>query len=221
MPNASGPPVAGVRDLLAVLGAVAGVVEARVGREDPGVERGRRGDGLERRARRIEALGRAVVERRRRTRARRTASGGCSRTPCSTRSCSGRKPGDDAIDIDLARLRVEHDRGAALALEQVLGEPLGVRADVQHEVVARDRRALQGVPELVEDRAEIRVRGRQVRVLRALDAGARAALRRVADRLRGEPVRRVACGSRASPRPPSGGGSRRAPCRSRRGSGRA
>ena len=52
-------------DLLAVLGAVAGVVERRVGRVDAAIERRRRGDDLERRARRVEALRGAVQERRR------------------------------------------------------------------------------------------------------------------------------------------------------------
>src|SRR5262249_8834484 len=57
--------VARVRDLLAVLDAVAGIVERRVGLERTAVERGRGSDDLERRARRIETLRRAVEERRR------------------------------------------------------------------------------------------------------------------------------------------------------------
>src|SRR5205823_2666610 len=54
--------VARVRDALAVLLAVAGVVEGRARRERVGVERRCRGDDLERRARRVEALRRAVEE---------------------------------------------------------------------------------------------------------------------------------------------------------------
>src|SRR5436190_1882427 len=56
--------IACVRDLLAVLVAVAGVVELRVGRVDPGVERGRRRHDLEGRPRWVETLRRAVEERR-------------------------------------------------------------------------------------------------------------------------------------------------------------
>src|SRR5450759_482171 len=48
--------IAEVLHLLAVLGAVAGVVEARRGSEAPGVQSGRGGDDLEGRARRIEAV---------------------------------------------------------------------------------------------------------------------------------------------------------------------
>ena len=66
MPNARAALVGVVEDLLAVLLAVAGVVERRVGRELARVERRRRGDDLERRARRVEARRRAVQERRRR-----------------------------------------------------------------------------------------------------------------------------------------------------------
>src|SRR5581483_8792745 len=57
--------VARIRDLLAVFGAVAGIVEAGRRRERAGVERGGRGDDLEGRARRVEPLRRAVVQRRR------------------------------------------------------------------------------------------------------------------------------------------------------------
>src|SRR6185437_12838755 len=83
------------------------------------------------------------------------------------------------------------DRGATLALQQVLRQPLRAFVQRQHEVVAGDRRAAEPVAEGVEDRAEALVRRRQVRVLLAFEAGARAALRRVADRLRREAVRRV------------------------------
>ena len=179
--------IAGVRHLLPVLRAVTGVVEARVGREDPRIERGGGGDRLERRARRVEPLRRAVVERRRRPRTggRRVQDAGIALVRLDlVRVEAGRR----GHRVDLAGLRVEHDRGAALAFEQVLGESLDVRADVQDDVVARDRRAFQRVAELVEDRAEVRVRGGQVGVLRALDAGARPALGRVADRLRGQTV---------------------------------
>ena len=59
--------VTGVPHPLAVLLAVAGVVERRVGREPAGVERGCGRDHLERRARRVLAGGRAVQKRQRRT----------------------------------------------------------------------------------------------------------------------------------------------------------
>src|SRR5207237_5817086 len=55
-----------VRDPLAVLGAVAGVEEGRARRVDAVVERGGGGDRLEDRARRVEALRRAVGQRGRR-----------------------------------------------------------------------------------------------------------------------------------------------------------
>ena len=180
-----------VVDLHAVLGAVAGVVEARGRRVLPGLERGGGGDRLERRARRVEPLGRAVEQRRRRARAR-------ARRVEDARVAGRRLDLVRVVarrrrhHVHLARLRVEHDRGAALSLQRRLGDPLRARPDVQHEVVPGHRRALQPVGELVEDRAEIGVRRGQVRVLLTLDPGARPALRRVADDLRGEAVRRVA-----------------------------
>src|SRR5439155_8026507 len=56
----------GVRYLLAVFDAVAGVVEGRFGGELVRIQSRRRGDDLERRPRREEAVGRAVQQRRRR-----------------------------------------------------------------------------------------------------------------------------------------------------------
>ena len=87
-----------VRDLLAVLGAVARVVEGRVGLVDAVVERRRGRDRLERRARREEALRGAVQERRRRlgrARALRRLRSSRSRSAVSIRF--GSKPGVEAI----------------------------------------------------------------------------------------------------------------------------
>ncbi len=90
--------------------------------------------------------------------------------------------------VDGTRLRVQHHGSSALAAEQRLGQPLRARLQVQLDVVATDGRALQLVGDLVPDRPEVRVRCGQVRVLRALESGARAALCRVADGLRREAV---------------------------------
>ena len=66
LPNTSGPLLVGeVGDALAVLDAVARVVEPRLGRVPARLERGGRGDDLERRARDEQALRRPVEERRR------------------------------------------------------------------------------------------------------------------------------------------------------------
>ena len=180
-----------VVDLHAVLGAVAGVVEARVRRVLPGFERRRGRDRLERRTRCIEPLRRAVEQRRRRARARtgrvedaRVAG----RRLDLVRVVARRR----RHHVHLARLRIEHDRRAALPLQRRLGDPLCARPNVQHEVVPGHRGAPQLVGELVEERPEIRVRGGQVGVLLAFDPRARSAQGRVPDDLRGETVRRIA-----------------------------
>ena len=140
---------------------------------------------------REEALGGAVEERRRRlgpARAlRRLHLRVAVRLLDQVRVVARRR----CHHLDGAGARVEHDGRAALAAEQALREPLGSRADRQHEVVALDGRALQPVADRVQDRAQVGVRAGEVAVLGALDAGPRAALRGVADHLRGEAVGRV------------------------------
>src|SRR4029078_3218375 len=86
---------------------------------------------------------------------------------------------------------VQDDGRTALAAQRGLRDPLWSDLEVEDEVVTAHRRALELVGQLVPDRPEVGVGRRQIRVLLPFDAGARAALRRVADRLRREPVRRV------------------------------
>ena len=175
--------IARVRDALAVLLAVAGVDELGRRLERAAVERGRRGHDLERRARRIEALGRAV-EQRRRVRARGRADArdrgevllddvrveGRARGhapgsgPSSARSRPRRRTSRAAAHRDLLRARVER----------------------QVEVVALDRHALQLVELAPRDAGDRAVRAGEVVVLGALDPGARAVPRRVADDVRRE-----------------------------------
>ncbi len=166
----------------AVLRAVAGVVELRLRCVLAGVERRGGGDRLERRPRRVETLGRAVEERRRRPGAgvRGMDDAGVPARRLDLVGVVARRRGHH---VHLARLGIEHDRGPALAPQRRLGEALGADAQVQDEVVAGDGRPLEALAELVEDGAQVRVRGGEVGVLLALDPRARAALRRVADHL--------------------------------------
>ena len=180
-----------VQHLLAVLDAVPGVEERRRGREDVCVERGSGRDRLEGRARRIEALRRAVQERGRGAgaRGRRVQDLRVAGVGLDPVRVVRRRRGHH---LDGAGLRVEDDRGAAFAGEQRLGQALRAGLDVEDDVVAGDRRPAQAVAELVDDRAEVRVGRRQIGVLGALEAGARPALRRVADDLRGKAAGPVA-----------------------------
>ena len=137
----------------------------------------RRGDDLERRPRREEAVGRAVQQRRRRVAGR---SGRLDQVEMVLDEVRvvGRLRGKR---VDLAGLRVHHDRGAALPRELLVSKPLDARADAQDQVVPGDRDALDPVDRLVKDRAQIRVRGGQIRILGLLEAGPRPALGRIAD----------------------------------------
>src|SRR5207244_587231 len=121
--------IAGVADLLAVLLAIARVVERRIRREAPRVERGGGSDHLERRARRVLAGGRTVEKRR-------AARGICARRDA--------KPFLDQIWVvsrigghheHPPRRWVERDNRTALAAQQPPGQSLRTWPDGQHEVV--------------------------------------------------------------------------------------
>ena len=132
--------VARVRDLLAVLGAVARIVERRVGLERAGVERGRGGDDLERRARRVEPL-RCAIEQ----------GGAVAAGAANLQHLRVAARLVDQVRVvrrrrrhhgDGAGMRIHRDDRAAPVAEQLLRETLGARADRQLEVVARARCAL-------------------------------------------------------------------------------
>src|SRR5207248_1199645 len=120
------------------------------------------------------------------------------------RAAAGRDPAEVPLDEvrvvrraggeneDLPGGRLERDRGGALPGEELVREPLGARVDRRVQVVPLDRDALEAVEGGVQDRREVRVRAGQVVVVRALQAGLRAALSRVADDLRRERAGRVA-----------------------------
>ncbi len=181
--------VARVAHPLPVLLAVAGVVEARVGAEGAGVESGGGRDDLEGRAGGEEPLGRAVQQRRRRA----PAGVGRAQDPPEV-------PLDEVLVVRRARghhadgagAGVEGDDRAAPPAQVVHRDLLGAQAGGQHEVVAGHGRPPDAVDRGVEERAEVRVRAGQVVVLGPLEPRLRATLRRVADRLREEPVVRVA-----------------------------
>jgi hypothetical protein len=132
-----------VGDLLAVLDAVARVVEAGVGRVRARVECRRGRDHLERRAGRVEARGRAVDQRR---------SGGAVHVPCPAGDL-GEAPLDQVRVVGRRRRHHEHragpgverDHGAAVAVQCVQRRLLCLRVDREHEVVPGDGCALQRV----------------------------------------------------------------------------
>ena len=175
--------VARVRDALAVLLAVARVVERRVRLERAAVERRRRRHDLERRPRRIETLRRAV-EQRRRERARGRAD--------------ARDRGEALLDrvrvVGRARrdredppgLRLDRDGCAALPAQRPHGRLLRAQVEREVDVVSLDRDARELVELVLRDARDVAVRAREVVVLGALEPGAGAALRRVADDVRGE-----------------------------------
>ena len=173
---------------LAVDRAVAGVDERRRRRVLAGVDRGRRGHDLERRARRVEAL-RGPVEQRRGG----LAVGADLLDPAEVRL--------DVVRVvarrrhhhaDAARARIERDDRAAVAAERVEGGALAVDVERRDDGVADDRLAVQLVERLVDERREAAGRAGQRRVHRALEPGSRAGGRRVADDVRREPALRVA-----------------------------
>ena len=217
-PNALGPAlVAEVLHLLAVLDAVALVDEARVDRVLARVERGRARHDLEGRARRVEAVGGAVQQRRGR------AAGGADvvdprEVALDQVRVVGRPRGHHQ---HLPGARVERDHRAALARELLHRHALRARLDRQPDVVALDRRAADLVERRLEDGAEVRVRAGQVVVQRRLEPRARARLRRVADEVREEAALRVAAQVELLAADLLDPVRRRGSSRRRRGSGRA
>ncbi len=170
-----------VGDLLAVLDAVAGVVEGRGGLVDARVEGGRRSDDLEGRAGRVEAGGRPVDERRA-GRAVRAARAPRNREEVLLDEI-GIVRGRRRHDEDGAGRRVERDDRAAVVAERVERDPLGVGPDRQDEVVAGDGCPLEAVERALQHRVQVRVGRRQVVVQRSLEPRARARLRRVSGHL--------------------------------------
>ncbi len=181
--------VARVRDPLAVLDAVAGVVEPRARRVGARVEGGRGGHHLEGRARRIETRRRVVLKRRV------VAAGSLDlphlvvavRLHHEVRVVRRRRGHCD----DRAGLRIEHHDRAAAVAELVEREPLDVGAQGEIDVVPVHRLAAEAVQLVLERVGEVRVRAGQVVVERLLEPGRDAALRRVAGHLRREVVLRV------------------------------
>ena len=171
-----------VVDRLAVLDAVAGVVEPRAGGHRAGVERRGGRHDLERRARRVEA-GRGAVQQ-----------------PCRRRA--GRRPAEDlaVVPLDLVGVvarrcshgehgaggRLEGDGGAAVPGERALRGALELRVDRQRDRVADDGLPRQCVELRAEHRAQAAVRAGEIVVQRPLDPGPRASLGRVADEVRGQ-----------------------------------
>ena len=94
-------------------------------------------------------------------------------------------------DAHLPRPRVERDDGPASAPELLERDLLRLEVEVDDDVVALDRLAAELVERGVHERREVRVRGGQVVVQRALEAGARAGGRRVADDVRCQLALRV------------------------------
>ena len=143
---------------------------------------------LERRARRVEAVGGAVQQRRGR------AAGGADvvdppEVALDQVRVVGRPRGHHQ---QLPVARVERDHRAALARELLHRHALRARLDRQPDVVALDRRAADLVERRLEDGAEVRVRAGQVVVQRRLEPRARARLGRVADEVREQAALRVA-----------------------------
>ena len=188
---------------LAVHLAVAGVDEVGVGRVAAGVDRRGRGHDLEGRARRVEA-GRGAVQQRVRAPAVGADAGHLVEALLDEVRVVGRR---GVHRQHLPGLDVERDDRAAAAAERVLGGPLRARDERQAQVVALDRRALRLVDEGLEHGREVRVLAGQVVVQRALEAGAEARLRRVADDVGGRARASGTRGRRTCGRPSSPPGS--------------
>ncbi len=174
--------IAGVVDRLAVLGAVAGILEVRVRCELARVERGRDGHDLEGRARREEPARRAVQQRRHEV-------------------AAALDPPDELQEVRLLRDvrvvrrrrrhhehaaggRLERDDRPALPGERAVGERLQVRVDGEDEAVPLHGLTLEPVDLAREDRAEVPVRTGQVVVLGALEPRSVAEAGRIADDVR-------------------------------------
>ncbi len=177
MPNTSGPRRVEVVDLLPVDRAVAGVVEVGAGSELLRLERRGGGDHLERRAGDVQPRARAVDERGCRRAVGRDARDAAEVILDDIRVEARRRRHDQ----DLPGSRVERDDRAAVLSELLVCHRLGVEIERGDDVVPPHRPAVQLVERPVDEGREVRVRGRQVVVERALEAGSRTAHRRIAD----------------------------------------
>jgi hypothetical protein len=92
----------------------------------------------------------------------------------------------------LPRPRIERDDSPTVRPELVEGGLLRIDVQVEDDVVADDRLPAELVEGFRDDRREVRVRGRQVVVERALEPRAGLPDGRIADDLRGEPALGVA-----------------------------
>ena len=182
--------VARVRDVLAVLDAVARVVERRARRVGARVERGRGGHHLERRARRIQALRRVVVEGRRVTAGSLDVAD--SRDAVRLERHVGVVGRRRRHREHRSGLRVEGDGRAAAPGEVLEREPLHGRTQREDHVVAVHRLPAELAELLLERVGEVRVRARQVVVQCLLESRRRAGLGRITDHLRREVPCRVA-----------------------------
>ena len=171
---------------LAVHRAVARIDERRLRRVLLGLERRRRRDDLEGRARHVEPCARTVDERRG-GRAVRRDVGDLAVVLLDEVRVEARRGGHHE---HLAGARVErHDR-AAVRPERLVRDLLRIEVERRHDVVSPDGLAAQLVERLVEHGREVRVRGREVVVERALEPRSRSPDGRVADDVcRQRPVR--------------------------------
>ena len=180
--------VPGVRHLLAVLHAVARILERRVGLERTGIECGGSGDDLERRPRREESVRRAV-EQRRAVAARSADAQHLRVIVLDEIGIVGRRR---RHHVHGAGAHVHRHDGAAAIAELLLRDALRRRAERQQQAVALHRPAAELVQRTLERVAEVRVGARQIVVHRALQARLGARRGRVADRLGGHRVLRIA-----------------------------
>ena len=147
------------------------------------LERERGDHGLDRRARRVEALRRAVDER---------AAGAPGSEPCTARL--GSKLGQDALTSTrpVRGSSAKTAPGLPVAASALMAARCAAGMQRELHVVADHRAAGQRVQLALERAAEIGVRADEVVVGRALDAGAAVGRRRVAHDVREHLARRVA-----------------------------
>src|SRR5215212_7566852 len=141
-----------------VLLAITGVEEARGERVAPAVERRRGGHHLERRARRVEPLGRTVVERGRRPAGPTDALDRLEVALDEVRVVGGARGEHE----NPARARLERHDGATSIPERAQRGVLAALVERRDDVVALDRRPAQAVERRVEQRPEVRVGAGQV-----------------------------------------------------------
>ena len=146
----------------------------------PGVDRGQRGDDLERRARWIAGLRHAVQQRRVRV-----------GVQAAEEAARGQLPGVEARvrgeGLDRARARVERDDRALAGGQAVERRALGARVERRAQVVAVGRRR----EHLVQQRAELAAVAHERLVVLLLQPGAAEADVAVADRVGEQPAGRV------------------------------